>query len=96
MRQHDVKLTRDQELSIKRMFYLGDEGSISCDVTPPGMEKTPIICLITHIEISLDYPLAQEIRAYQTVRARKLGQAGREPTSFTVRVCGRKRRRRAR
>jgi hypothetical protein len=36
MRQHGVKLARDQELPVKRLFYVGDEGGISCDVTPPG------------------------------------------------------------
>ncbi len=84
MRQHGIKLTRSQELPIKRLFYMGDEGGISCDVTPPGMEKTPIICSITQIEVRPDHPLAHEIGAYQRERARKLRHAGGEPTSFTV------------
>jgi hypothetical protein len=59
MRQHGVKLARSQELPIQRLFCMGDEGGISRDVTPRGMEKTPIICSITHIEISPDHPLAK-------------------------------------
>jgi len=93
MRQYGVKLARNQELSVKRVFYMGDEGGISCDVTPPGMEKTPIISSITQVEVSPEHPLAKEIRAYQRERAKKLGRAGREPTSFTLEPRKKKRRR---
>jgi hypothetical protein len=86
MKAQGVKIARDQELPIKRVFYMGDEAGISCDVTPPGMEKTPIICSLTHIRVKPSHPLAKEIRAYQRERKRRLAQAGgsREPTSFTV------------
>jgi len=86
MKVQGVKIARDQELPIRRVFYMGDEAGISCDMTPPGMEKTPIICSLTHIRIKPGHPLAEEIRAYQRERKRRLGQAGgsREPTSFTV------------
>ena len=72
LRQHEVKISRDRELEIKRVFYMGNEGGISCDVTPPGMEKTPIICSLTHLRVSARHPLAEEIRVYQRERASKL------------------------
>ena len=86
MKAHGINIARDQELPIKRVFYMGDEAGISCDVTPPGMEKTPIVCSITHIRVKSSHPLAKEIRAYQRERKRRLARAGdpREPTSFTV------------
>jgi hypothetical protein len=86
MKAQGIKIARDQELPISRVFYMGDEAGISCDVTPPGMEKTPIICSLTHLRIRPGHPLAKEIRAYQRERKRRLAQAGgsREPTSFTV------------
>jgi hypothetical protein len=86
MKAQGFNIARDQELPIKRVFYMGDEAGISCDVTPPGMEKTPIICSLTHIRVKPSHPLAEEIRAYQRERKRRLAQAGglREPTSFTV------------
>jgi len=34
LKPHDLKLKRGQELSIKNLFYMGDTGGISCDVTP--------------------------------------------------------------
>jgi hypothetical protein len=86
MKMHGIKIARDQDLPIKSVFYMGDEGGISCDVTPPGM-KDPIICSITQIRIKSSHPLADEIRAYQMERQQRLAQAGGggEPTSFTVR-----------
>jgi hypothetical protein len=86
MKAQGVKMARDQELPIKRVFYLGDEGGISCDVTPPGMNNTPIICSITHVRIKSGHPLAQEIRAYQMERTKNLIRAGRggPPTHFSI------------
>lgn len=85
MKAQGVRIARDQELPIKRVFYMDDEGGISCDVTPAGM-KEPIICSITQIRIKSKHPLAKEIRAYQMERTKKLAQAGwgGEPTHFTV------------
>ena len=36
LRQKGVSLGRDPKLEIKKVFYLGDEGGITCDITPPG------------------------------------------------------------
>jgi hypothetical protein len=79
MKAQGIKIARDQELPIKRVFYMGDEAGISCDVTPPGMEKTPIICSLTHIRVKSGHPLAKEIRAYQRERKRRLAQGRRSP-----------------
>jgi len=94
MREQGIKVTRDQELQIKRVFYLGDEGGIACDVTLSRDAKQAIIVSITHLRIDPRHPLAQEIRAYQRERTRRLAQSGgpREPSHFTVRP--RKKRRR--
>jgi len=96
LRQQGLRLARDQELSIRRLHYLGDEGGISCDVTPPGMEQTPIICSITQVEISPEHPMAAEIQNYQKERAGKLRRTGGEPGGFSVRPRRKKRRRRGR
>ena len=84
MRQHRIKIDRDRELSVRRVFYMGDEAGISCDVTPPEMEKTPIICSLTQLRVISSHPLAKEIRAYQRERASKLARAGQTPGSFSV------------
>jgi hypothetical protein len=87
MRDRGVKLARDQELQIHHVVYLGDEGGISCNVTPAPDAKEVLLVSITHLRVSARHPLAKEIRAYQRERTRKLAQSGgsREPFSFTVR-----------
>jgi hypothetical protein len=85
MRDQGVKIARNQELSIKSVLYMGDEGGIACDITPPDL-KNPIICSLTHIRVKSGHPLTKEIRAYQTERQKRLAQSGnlRQPTSFTI------------
>lgn len=98
MRERGVKIRRDQELQIKKVLYLGDEGGISCDVTPPDVAEARevIIVSITHLRVDPHHPLAREIRAYQRERNRKIALSGRasKPTQFTLRPRGKRRRRR--
>ena len=81
-----LRIMRNQKLFIKRVFYMGDEGGISCDITPEGGEKEAIVCSITHIRVKPSHPLAAEIRAYQTERQKRLAQAdqGGSPTYFSI------------
>ena len=92
--QRGVKIAHDQELQIKQVLYLGDEGGIACDVTPSRDAKEAVVVSLTHLRVHRQHPLAQEIRAYQRERTRRLAQSGgpREPSHFTVRP--RKKRRR--
>lgn len=84
LRQHEIVGQTGQELEIKSVFYGGDEGGILCDVTPPEMHTTPILCSLTQLRVRASHPLAAEIRAYQRVRVRKLAINDRAPTSFTL------------
>jgi hypothetical protein len=94
LREQGVKIAPDQELQIQDVLYLGDEGGISCNVTPSKDAKEAIIVSLTHLRVRRQHPLAQEIRAYQRERTRRLAQSGgpREPSHFTVRPRRRKRR----
>ena len=94
MREQGIKVARDQELQIQDVFYLGDEGGISCNVTPSKDAEEVVIVSLTHLRVRRQHPLAQEIRAYQRERTRRIAQSGgpREPSHFKVRP--RKRRRR--
>jgi hypothetical protein len=94
MREQGIKVARDQELQIQDVFYFGDEGGISCNVTPSKDAKEVVIVSLTHLRVRRQHPLAQEIRAYQRERTRRLAQSGGpgEPSQFTVRP--RKKRRR--
>ena len=84
IREQGISMAPNQELTIKSLVYLGDEGGIMCDVTLPGSDTVTLTSL-THIRVKSSHPLAEEIRAYQVARTKKLAQAGpREPASFTV------------
>ncbi|MEE8392354.1 MAG: hypothetical protein V3S14_16370, partial [Anaerolineae bacterium] len=100
MKPHGLKIKRGQELSIKNLFYMGDEGGISCDVTPPE-PKSAVVCSLTHVEIDPDHPLAEEIRAYQKARKEGIARKGRISGSAlfpseAIKPRQRKRRRRRR
>jgi hypothetical protein len=86
--------SRGQEFEIKRVFYFGDEGGIMCDVTPTKDAREAVVVSLTHLLIPAQHSLAQEIRAYQRERVRRIAQSGgsAKPSSFTVRP--RKKRRR--
>jgi len=94
MKPHDLKLKRGQELSIKNLFYAGNMGGITCDVTPSGA-KSVVLCSLTQVEIDPDHPLGEEIQAYQRVRKRGISQGSRRAGSafFGSRKKGRKGRR---
>jgi hypothetical protein len=94
LREKGLAVTRDQKFEIKRVFYFGDEGGIMCDVTPAKDAREAVVVSLTHLLVPAHHPLAQEIRAYQRERTRRLAQSGGSggTSSFTVRP--RKKRRR--
>ncbi len=59
MKPHGLKIKRGQALFIKGLVYAGDEGGITCDVTPPEAHAA-VVCSLTHVEIDPDHPLAKE------------------------------------
>lgn len=84
MKRELPELKRRRQLSIKSVLYTGDEGGITCDITPDGA-KSVILCSLTHVEILADHPLAAEIRAYQQARMQKLAALGmNRPQLFTI------------
>lgn len=88
MKEKGVTLPR--QLEIKQVFYAGDEGGISCDVTVPGA-KEAVVCSITHLHISRSHPLGAEIRAYQEQRKRRLALAGASSGAWTITPRGKRR-----
>ncbi len=87
LREQGAQAARDQELQIKHVLYLGDEAGISCNVTPSRDAEVAVIVSLTHLRVHRRHPLAQEIRAYQRERTRRLAQSGgpTEPSHFKVR-----------
>jgi hypothetical protein len=71
-KKQGLGIYRNDSLQIRRVFYLGDEGGIMCDITPDENSKAALVCSLTHVEVVGDDALAREMRAYQQERSRKL------------------------
>jgi hypothetical protein len=72
LRSKGLKLATDRVIFIKRVFYMGDEGGISCDVTPSRDTKEAFVVSLTHLRVVPTHPLARDIRAYQRARVSRL------------------------
>ena len=75
LRRRGVKASPDRALSVKRVFYAGDEAGIVCDVTPSPAAKEVLIVSLTHLRIAPHHPLFPAILAYQRERVRRLAAA---------------------
>jgi hypothetical protein len=83
LRSKGLSFGPNPRLEIKDVYYAGDEGGITCDVTPPG-SKEVVVCSVTHLRIHPRHPLAAEIRAYQETRVRRLAGWGSGPGIMTL------------
>jgi len=64
-----------RDVLIHLVTYSGDEGGILCSITAPSAEaKEVVLVSLTHLRVSLKYPLGEEIRAYQQARVDKLAR----------------------
>ncbi len=89
LRQRGVNLGPNQVLSIRDVFYAGDEGGITCDITSPGQSKEAILCSLTHLKIEDDGPLTKEMRAYQQMRSAQLARKLRSLYNFPAKLRSR-------
>ncbi len=87
-------IARGQALLIKHVFYMGDEAGMVCDVTPDQEAKEVFIVSLTHLRVDSSHPLAQEMRAYQAERMRRIAQSGGMTRASQLTVRPRKKRRR--
>jgi hypothetical protein len=79
LRRRGVKASTDRALSVKRVFYAGDEAGIVCDVTPSRAAKEVLIVSLTHLRIAPHHPLFPAIVAYQRERIKRLAAADAIP-----------------
>ena len=77
LRERGLRVRTERVLSIVRVYYLGDEGGICCDVTPTGDEKRPLIVSLTHLLLAPGHPLYRDVRAYQRERVKRIERSGR-------------------
>jgi hypothetical protein len=85
LRKQGVYVDRYKPLEIHSVFYMGNEAGIACDITPKGWEKK-VICSLTQLEVLGTDMLAEEMKAYQQERIKKLARypGNEKPMGFTV------------
>lgn len=64
-KKQGLGIYRNDNLIIRRVFYMGDEGGIMCDITPADNSKAALVCSLTHLEVVGDDALSKEMRSYQ-------------------------------
>ncbi len=74
MKDSEVEITKDQDLQIDSVLYLGDEGGIGCSLLLPEESGSVVVVSITHVKIKPGHPLTVEIGDYQKKRIRKLSK----------------------
>ncbi|EKV02089.1 hypothetical protein Lepto7375DRAFT_4291 [Leptolyngbya sp. PCC 7375] len=70
--QAQGKSMRDQDYTVEKVFYGGDEGGITCMLQGKATDKELFGASITHLVIDPEHPLAEEVKAYQQQRTRRL------------------------
>jgi hypothetical protein len=78
LRRQGFNVDRYKPMEIHSVFYMSNEAGIACDITPKGRDKK-VICSLTQLEVMGVDALADEMRAYQKERIKKLARvAGNE------------------
>lgn len=72
LKKQGVDLANQQAMVVDDVFYMGDEGGISCSIESEESSDKAHIVSITHLVIDPDHPLAPEIQSYQRQRIRAL------------------------
>ena len=85
LRRQGINVDRYKPLEIHSVLYMGNEAGIACDITPKGREKNAVICSLTQMEVMGTDALAEEMKAYQQERIKKLARyPDNAPIGFTV------------
>jgi hypothetical protein len=75
LREEGAKVSTNRVLFVQRLFYLGDDGGIMCDVTPTQDPKAAFVVSLTHLRLLPDHPLYHDVRAYQRERVRRIAES---------------------
>jgi hypothetical protein len=74
LRKQAPKASIPRTCQVVKVFYMGDEGGITCSLSVEGQDDSGPVFLasITHLDFDRRLPLAREIIAYQKRRVKKL------------------------
>jgi len=73
IRRQVAPITLPEQCQVVEVFYMGDEGGISCRLDLDGQgTHDPIIVSITHLNFNRRCPLYRQIDGYQKHRVKKI------------------------
>ena len=67
-------ISPDSQIEVTDVMYMGDEGGICCALKVINQEEVAFVVSITHLRFLKTNPFLQDIRAYQTLRIKKLAK----------------------
>jgi hypothetical protein len=72
MASKGTPMSADQDYVVQSVIYAGDDGGITCMLQGSATDKEVLGASITHLVIDPEHPSAEEVRAYQRQRTRRL------------------------
>ena len=74
LRTNSINISPNSRIEITDVMYMGDEGGICCALKVIDQEEIAVVASLTHLRLPNTNPLSPDIRAYQTLRTKKLAR----------------------
>jgi hypothetical protein len=74
LRSSLINISSNTGIEIKDVMYMGDEGGICCALRVIDQEEVAVVVSITNLRLLNTHPLSPDVRAYQTLRTKKLAR----------------------
>lgn len=74
LRTNSINISSNTRIEIMDVMYMGDEGGICCALKVIDQEEVAVVVSLTHLRLLNTHPLSPDVRAYQTLRAKKLAR----------------------
>ena len=74
LRSSSINISSNTGIEIKDVMYMGDEGGICCALRVIDQEGVAFVVSITNLRLLNIHPLSPDVRAYQTLRTKKLAR----------------------
>jgi hypothetical protein len=74
LRNSSINISPHTHIEIADVMYMGDEGGICCALKVTDQEEVAVVVSLTHLRLLNTNPLSPVVRAYQTLRTKKLAR----------------------
>jgi hypothetical protein len=74
LRTNSINISSNTGIEITDVMYMGDEGGICCALRVIDQEEVAVVVSITNLRLLNTHPLLPDLRAYQTLRTKKLAR----------------------